>query len=633
MCGITGVFNFKKGKIDRTLLRRMTDVLKHRGPDDHGYYIDNNIALGHRRLSIIDLSKKGKQPMRNEDGTVYIVYNGEVYNFQELRKKLEKKHRFNSNTDTEIILHAYEEYGEDCVKYFRGMFAFAIWDSKKKKLFLARDRTGQKPLFYYHDKDRFVFASELKSIIQDDSIKREISLDAVSYYLTYGYVPAPLSIFKNIKKLLPGHTLSCTKDGIKTKQYWDLKYAPTNHSESYYCKQIIKLLEEATKLRMISDVPLGAFLSGGIDSSTVVAMMSRVSNNVKTFSIGFEEQSFSELKYARIVAERFKTDHKELIVKPDAIKILPKLIWHYNEPYADSSAVPTYYVSKVTRKYVKVALNGDGGDESFAGYDRYAADRVISYYTIIPSFLRKPINAFARTLPEPTTTKAFLRKVKRVMEVTTFPPEKRYIQFMVQFNDKLKKEIIANKKLDIETDHILTNYFKRCNSKDPTNKKLYVDVKRYLSDDLLVKMDIASMTNSLETRSPFLDHHLMEFAATIPHDLKLKRLNKKYILKKSLLHILPKQILRRGKMGFGVPIGAWFKKDLKDITHDVLLSREARQRRYFDYNRIKKMLDEHNNNRRNHSTRIWNLLWLELWHRIYVDGNVKKPVLDINKLI
>ncbi|MCD5401370.1 asparagine synthase (glutamine-hydrolyzing), partial [candidate division NPL-UPA2 bacterium] len=391
MCGICGIVDFKGEPVAEEVLRRMGEVLRHRGPDDEGMYINAKcqmpnakcqIGLGHRRLSIIDLDT-GHQPMSNEDGTVWIVFNGEIYNFQDLRPDLEKKgHKFFSRSDTEVIIHLYEEFGSDCLKFLRGMFALAIWDEKRERLFLARDRVGQKPLCYTESNDQLIFASELKAILQVPDVPREVNLEAVHHYLTYQYVPAPLTMFKGIKKLPPAHFLIWEKGQVRIERYWKLSFRPGIIKSEEDCQERLgALFEEAVKLRLVSDVPLGAFLSGGIDSTAVVGMMSRLSNRaVKTFSIGFKEKAYNELKFARIAAEYFKTEHHEFIVRPEALKILPKLIWHYNEPFADSSAIPTYYVAERTREYVTVVLNGDGGDESFAGYPRYRAVKLAEYY-------------------------------------------------------------------------------------------------------------------------------------------------------------------------------------------------------------------------------------------------------------
>ena len=616
MCGITGILNFNGSVVDKLLLRRMTDVLSYRGPDGEGFYVDKNVGLGHRRLAIIDLSDAGKQPMCNHDGTIWITFNGEIYNFQELRRDLEGRgYRFSSSTDTEVIIHAYEEYGVDCVGFLRGMFSFAVWDVNKKQLFLVRDRVGKKPLVYYKDNDRFVFASEIKAIIEDKTIKREVSQEALSNYLGYGYVPAPLTIFKNIYKLLPGHCMIVDNKGnITIKQYWDLQFKETNFSEDYYCKKTLELLEESTKIRMFSDVPLGAFLSGGVDSSAVVAMMAKNSEQpIKTFSIGFEEQEFNELPYARIIAEKFNTDHKEFIVKPDAIKILPKLVWYYDEPFADSSALPSYYLAQLTKKHVTVSLNGDGGDENYAGYDRIKAMNVLKIYKKVPKFARKIINYSVEKLPE----KRIIKSAKRFTNASNYDIYDSYYSFLNVFNNREKDALLQTNKY-YDSSKIMKDEFNKCSSNILGNKILYFEIKIYLPDDLLIKMDIATMANSLEARSPFLDHKILEFTATIPFNLKVKRLKQKYVLIKALKDIIPRKILNRKKQGFVVPIDSWFRNGLKNYSYDLLTSNTFKSRNLFDYYQVNKLLDEHQSNR-DHKHKIWSLMWLELWFREFID--------------
>ena len=639
MCGICGKLNFDPDKpVEESLIRRMCAVIAHRGPDDEGVYIDKNVGLGNRRLAIIDLSPAGHQPMSNEDGTIWITLNGEIYNFPELRERLEKQgHSFFSNSDTETIVHLYEEHGTDCVKHLRGMFAFAIWDSRNQRLFLARDRVGQKPLVYTIVNNSLIFGSEIKCILQDPSVRREVDLEAIHHYLTYQYVPNPRTAFSDIKKLPPGHILVCEKGRIRVERYWDLSYVPkVRMSEEEYCERILELLREATKMRLMSDVPLGAFLSGGVDSSSVVAMMSQLSSEpVKTYSIGFEEQSFNELKYAQIVAERFGTDHHEFIVKPNAIEVLPKLIWHYNEPYADSSAIPTYYVAKVTRQHVTVALNGDGGDESFGGYERYIANKLANYYQRMPAFIREGVIArLVKKLPESTERRDIVRRIKRFTAAIPYTRERRYAQWMCHFDNDTKHQLYSpefrERMTKIDSIDLLVNIYSKTKAVDFADKTFYADVMTYLPDDLLVKVDIASMAHSLEARSPYLDHRLMEFAASIPPNLKLKGMTTKHILKKALANILPPEILHRAKMGFGVPIGRWFRHELKDLAHDILLDPRSVQRGYFDMGFVKKMLDEHVSGKVDHGYRIWALLNLELWHRMFIDSaDVSQPSLSL----
>ncbi len=636
MCGICGIFNYSsKLPIEKKLLNKMCNAIIHRGPDDEGYYFSpdsavhgSQIGLGIRRLSIIDL-QTGHQPIHNEDAKIWVIDNGEIYNFQELRLNLQEKgHKFYTKTDTEVIVHLYEDYGIDCVKYLRGMFAFALWDEKKRKLFLVRDRLGKKPLSYTIHNGYLIFGSEIKCILEISEIKREINLEALHYYLTYQYVPSPLSMFKNIKKLPPASILSCDEQGnINIQNYWNLNYRnKLNLREEEYGEQIREKLKEATKLRMISDVPLGAFLSGGIDSSAIVGLMSEISSEpVKTFSIGFEEQDFSELEYARLVANHFGTNHQEFIVKPQMIDILPKLVWHYGEPYADSSALPSYYVARETRKYVTVALNGDGGDENFAGYMRYKANKIAYFVAKIYRYAGgKRINFILDLFAESSNQQNFLRKAKRFSSALFESPEYRNIQWHCFFNNEQKMRLYSDEMRDrfakVNAYDYMAEIFINAPADDFLDKILYTDVRTYLPEDLLVKMDIAAMANSLEVRSPFLDHKFMEFAVQIPAYFKLRGLTLKYILKKSMKGFLPKKILNRSKMGFGIPIAKWFRQDLKEYIKEILLDKKSTKRGYFNHKYVEQMIEEHISGRRDHGYRLWALLMFELWHRIYIDG-------------
>lgn len=629
MCGICGKINLNGESVDEALLKRMASSLSHRGPDDEGIYIKGSIGLGHRRLSIIDLSPAGHQPMCNEDGTVWIVYNGEIYNFQELRQDLiAKGHVFRSKTDTETIIHLYEEYGTGCLKFLRGMFAFAIWDDRDRSLFLARDRIGKKPLYYYCDGKTFCFGSEIKAILADEGFVRSPDYEAIHHYLTYQYVPSPWTAFKGIRKLPPAHSLLLRNSEIKISRYWKLSYLPKlTMSENDLRHEVIERLKEAVKIRLVSDVPLGAFLSGGIDSSAIVALMAGMMKEpVKTFSIGFREEAYNELKYARMVAEKFETDHTEFLVEPNAVEILPKLVRHYNDPFADASAIPTYYVSKLAREHVTVILNGDGGDENFAGYVRHALNKASEKMrNVFPPGLVKALTPLVRMLPQGKTPDNFIWRLKRFMQVYVKPPEIRnaymLCHFMAEMKDGLytgefKKKVSANDSLDL-----LLDRYREAEADSLLDRTLFTDVMMYLPDDLLVKVDVASMANSLEARSPLLDHEFMEFAARIPADLKLKGLTKKYILKEALRGLLPDDILFREKMGFGVPLDYWFRNELKEMAYDTLLDERALGRGYFRKEYIRQMLDEHVGGRWNWQYHIYNLLMLELWHREFVDGS------------
>ncbi len=517
MCGIAGIVSQSS---DHTIIGPMTQAMSHRGPDGWGTWSDSLCSLGHRRLAIIDLSVKGKQPLSNETGSVWIVFNGEIYNFQELRKELERfGQEIDSHTDLEVIVHAYEQWGTECVKRLRGMFAFAIWDQPKRRLFLARDRVGKKPLYYSGNGSFFAFASELQGLLQNSEVLREVDLAAVDSYLSWGYVPAPLTGFKNIRKLPPAHflLLEVTPDGTSTtsvEKYWNLKYSPKFAvSESEAGEQLREKLTEAVRYRLISDVPLGAFLSGGIDSSIVVGLMAEVSGaRVRTFSIGFDDSDYDELHFARAIAERWDTEHTEMIVKPDELAILPKLVRHYGEPYADSSAIPTFYVSQITRSGVTVALNGDGGDESFAGYDRYAATRIADRFACL-GLLASASAVIARFLPDSIDPKNRIRRAKRFLAVAHEKRPIRYGNWVSYFTAAAKRrlyapsfrEALATKNLR----HWMDGLWKEVADFESVDAAMAVDIKSYLPYDLLAKVDIASMANSLEARSPFLDPLVM----------------------------------------------------------------------------------------------------------------------------
>ncbi len=649
MCGICGEINIK-GFVEPQIIKKMCWVLAHRGPDDEGMVFFKNgkpleiksnfdqtigekhfeVGLGHRRLSIIDLTEAAHQPMGNEDRSIWIVYNGEIYNFQELRKELEEKgHIFKSRSDTEVILHGYEQWDIDCLKYLRGMFAFAIWDNKKQRLFMARDRLGKKPLVYLIKNGGLIFASEIKALLQNPLIEKKINPSALHYYLTYQYVPSPDTIFEGIKKLPPAHYLIYEpEDKLKIERYWKIYFNsnPQKKIDINQLKEQIQMkLEESVKLRLISDVPLGAFLSGGIDSSLVVGLMARLSAQpIKTFSIGFEEKDFDELNYARLVSNHFSTEHHEFIVKPDAIEILPKLAWHYNEPFADSSAIPTYYVAKMTKDYVKVVLTGDAGDENFAGYPRYLRSLWVDYFCKIPERIRKGLfPPLLRAISTFGWREKTLNRLANFIESLSSEKVRNYGEQIKIFNTH-EKEILYSpefKESIREKDSLdyLINKAKESETEDLINQLMYLDIQTYLPEDLLVKMDIATMANSLEARVPFLDHLFMEFVATIPSELKLKKRVTKHILKQAFSDFLPPEILHRNKMGFGVPVTRWFREHLKDYIYEVLLDQRTLNRGYFQREGIERLLNEHLSMQYDHSAKIWALLFLETWFRVYMD--------------
>lgn len=650
MCGICGEISFDNKDVKAETIQRMCKVLEHRGPDDEGMvFIKGNqhielrnplefspvkncfeVAMGHRRLSIIDLSKAAQQPMCNEDGMIWIVFNGEIYNFQEIRERLVKKgHRFKSKSDTEAILHAYEEWGVECLTYFRGMFAFAIWDSNLQRLFIARDRLGKKPLVYFQSNGHFAFASEIKALLQLPTIEKKVNGSAIHHYLTYQYVPSPDTIFEGIKKLPPAHYLLFGREGNTIiERYWRLNFTSSTQTDidpREISDRIRTGLEESVKLRLISDVPLGALLSGGMDSSLIVGIMAKLgANSVKTFSIGFEEKEFDELSYARLVSNHFSTEHHEFIVKANAIEILPKLVWHYNEPFADSSAIPTYYVAKMTKDYVKVVLTGDAGDENFAGYRRYLRSEWVTRFTKIPEALRKKLLPnFVRIFSTFSGRENISNRLADFMESLSTDQAKNYAEQIKIFNSKEKEHLYTEdfqKRMEKEDPlDFLIKKFEESAAEDFLDQLLYVDMNSYLPEDLLVKMDIATMANSLEARIPFLDHKFMELAAGIPSCLKLKGSVSKFILKEAFSDLLPRPILKRRKMGFGVPVSRWFRSELKDYVYGVLLDGQTLNRGYFRREGVERLLNDHITLRYDHSAKIWALLFLEMWFRVFVD--------------
>jgi asparagine synthase (glutamine-hydrolysing) len=626
MCGIVGKLCFDPQQtVAASLIRRMATSLVHRGPDDGGVWVSGPVGLGSRRLAIIDLSPRGHMPMSNEDGTLWIVLNGEIYNFHELRTDLTAKgHQFRSESDTETILHLYEEEGVNCLQLLRGMFAFALWDVKQQTLFLARDRLGKKPLYYYHDAHAFLFASEPKALLQDPHIQAQPDPEAIHHYLTYGYVPGAYSAFRGMRKLPPAHYLLVRQGTVTVRRYWSLRYTPKRRgSEAELGEELLALLEDAVRLRLISDVPLGAFLSGGIDSSVVVALMRRlVSGPLKTFSIGFERPEYDERSYARQVAQQFATDHQEFVVNPDAASMLPRLVWHYNEPFADSSALPSFALCAMTKQSVTVALNGDGGDESFLGYDRYLGAALAGWYDRVPTPVRRALANGVMLLPS-GAPKSTSYRLRRFAEALALEPRRRYGQWIVYFPNEQKHRLytddFATRLGHCDSWSLLDAAYQASDAPSFLEATAHTDVQLYLPDDLLVKMDIASMAHSLEVRSPFLDHKVVEFAAALPPTMKLRRLTQKYLVKKIMRDVLPAQILRRKKMGFGVPIDHWFRHQLRDMTYDLLLGSRASQRGYFRPAVVRRYIDEHVAGNAQHHFRLWNLLMLELWHRTFID--------------
>lgn len=633
MCGICGIIDYSTNrKIDEDVLRKMCTAMKHRGPDEDGTYVAEelspSVALGHRRLKIIDLSSAARQPMCNEDKNIWIVFNGEIYNFLELRKGLEDKgHKFSSHSDTEVILHLYEDEGFDCVKKLRGMFAFAIWDSNKKLLMLARDRFGKKPLLYSYKNGKFFFASEFLSLLSSTEVSKDININTIDDYITFGYVPAPHSIYKNINKLLPGHILILKNRELKIERYWQLDYSNKRDiSFQEALETTSSLLQEAVKIRLYSDVPLGVFLSGGIDSSTVVALMAKFNPGVKvkTFSIGFDDKDFDELKFAGIIAKRYNTEHNEFVVKPNVLEILPELVERYGEPYADSSCIPTYYVANITRKHVTVALNGDGGDELFAGYERFRVAYLSRVYNRIPLFLRRGfIEPIFYSIPGRADNRTKVSRIKRFLDGAALPLPIRYLHWISFFDKNLQNNLYSKSFLDrisdISPEKLLTPYFDNPDNHELIDVLLQIDTNTYLPNDLLVKMDIATMANSLEARSPFLDHRLAEFVASLRGDFKMRWFIKKYLLKNIIKDFVPRENIHRPKMGFGMPIGSWFRGELKGLLMDALLSERSLNREYFNADFIKTMVKRHLEEKVDYGQQLWVLLMFELWHRRFID--------------
>ena len=621
----------------------MTDVLSHRGPDDSGsYFSTTNLemvggaALGFRRLSIIDLSG-GHQPMSNEDGTVWIVFNGEVYNYRELKPELEALgHRFRTASDTECIVHAYEQWGRDCVQHFRGMFAFAIWDDLRRTMFLARDRMGQKPLVYRLARGRLTFASELKSLLEVPNAPRYVDPHALADFVTLQYVPHPRTMLRGYSKLPPAHwaEFKATTGDFIVQQYWEAPYLrPQSTStmaqpcltEVEIKSQLRETLTEAVRLRMRSDVPFGAFLSGGVDSTIITGLMQQQSEQkVHTFSIGFSEKKFDERSYAREAATKLGTDHHEFVVDPSAIEMLPKLTEHYDEPFADSSAIPTMYLSQLTRQHVKVALTGDGGDELFVGYDRYLAVDLAAKVDRLPKILRAALtNRIWQRLPASVEQKSRLRQIKRFLAALSQSPERRYANWISIFDDSRRPGLFStdfNHGLDeYDSTSFILDAYSRCAETDIVHKTTCVDVETYLPCDILTKVDIASMAFGLECRSPFMDHHVVELAARIPRQLKLHGRRGKKILIETFADLLPQSIQSRRKMGFGVPLDHWFRNSLKPMLVDILLDRNSLSRGYFEPSAIRRLVEEHTTGKWDHSARLWLLLVFELWHKRYVD--------------
>ena len=626
MCGLTGIFEYKRcTEIPSEQVHRMNETIVHRGPDDEGVFVGPGIGLGFRRLSIIDIAG-GHQPISNEDGDIWVMLNGEIYNYPELRKELlERGHTLATRSDTETIVHLYEEYGESCFARLRGMFAIVLWDSKRRRLLLARDRVGKKPLFYAADHERILFGSELKCLLAGGNLPREMDLQALYDYFSFGYIPAPKTIYRAVRKVLPGHYIVVSNDGsLQERSYWEFSFGETEDcDESAWCERIREQLTDAIRVRLMSDVPLGAFLSGGIDSSSVVAGMAGLMNQaVKTCSIGFDDREFDESTYARQVAAQFHTDHHDQVVRPEALTIVDKLTWHYDEPFADSSAIPTYYVSWIARQHVTVALGGDGGDENFAGYRRYLFDRAENRLrAVVPAGIRSTVfGPLGRWYPALAWAPRVVR-AKATFQSLSRNPLEGYFNSISVFRcgekDRLFSQDFRGQLKDYSSIEVLRHHYDRAGTTDPLSRIQYVDIKTYLPDDILVKVDRASMAVSLEVRAPFLDHRFMEMLTRIPSNLKLRGREGKYILKKTMEPVLSREVLYRAKQGFAVPLARWFREDLKDMAYETIFGVHDG---ILDHRYLEKIWNDHQRKTFDRSAYLWSVLMFRKWQNRFGAG-------------
>ena len=643
MCGITGkIWLDPRRPPDVATVRRMTQLLVHRGPDEEGFSQSGPAALGFRRLSIIDI-EGGQQPLTEEQGRYHLVFNGEIYNYRDLRAQLiDRGHRLCSRSDSEVIVHLYEEKGPDCVNDLRGMFAFAIWDSRECTLFLATDRTGKKPLYWARTSESVLFASEMKSILQEPSIERRLDPRALSAFLTYQYVPPPGTIFQGIEKLEPATWLlmDCRRDSpaeVRRERYWSLSYEPkTPLGEEEAKAALLEKLDDAVRARLESEAPLGILLSGGVDSSAVVAMARRhVTGTLRTFSIGFQEDSHNELPFARQVAQRYATQHEEFVVKPDAVAILPRLVWHFDEPFADSSALPTYYLAEMTRRHVTVALAGDGGDESFAGYERYRGLSIVQRFERLPRFVRAGLVAPAAALGTKLFPgSSFFDKLRMLNDISLADFDRHYLAYLTIFQRAMKERLWASSPDLLEPDALEWSLaeMRKSDAVSDVDRMMACDVATYLPGALLVKVDRMTMAHGLEVRSPFLDHHLMEFAARLGGELKAPGGELKRLLKAALEPHLPREVLDRPKQGFGVPLGEWFRGDLQPLLRDQLLGPAAQGRGLFRRAAVERLIDEHVTGRFRHAHRLWALLTFELWAQTFMDPSAPPtaPLTSLN---
>lgn len=623
MCGICGVYNgVSQEPVSSYTIERMTQALAHRGPDDSGLYLDGALGFGFARLSIIDLSG-GHQPMCNETGDIWIIFNGEIWNYQQLRQELVARgHQFRTHSDTETIIHTYEEYGTDCIARLKGMFGFALWDAPRKRLLLARDRLGKKPLYYSRLNGDLLFASEIKALLCYPGIRREANIQALADFLSVRYVPAPETLFANIYKVLPGHWLLYEDGKIHEECYWDYTFSPIEEQPiEEYIKGVRQHIYRAVEERMMADVPVGAMLSGGVDSSIIAGVMSRLTEQkVKTFAVGFDHPDYSELPYARLVADHFKTDHYELVVNAsDLTRYWPMLTWHRDEPVSEPSDLGVYLISRLAREYVKVVLSGEGGDELFAGYPKYAVDWLTQYYHILPLSVRERC-----ILPMIERLPYRMRKFQTAARNISAPAPQRWMNWFGIFNGQLKENLLSaptRAAIDMDASRQFRHWLERNPQRDDLSSMLYLDTKIWLPDNLLMKGDKMTMAASLELRIPLLDHQLVEYAASIPSHLKIKGFKTKYLLKRAFADFLPETILTRKKMGFNVPTGIWFREGQRGLISRLLLSERLFDRGYFNEAFVKNMVRDHLEGRKNYQSQLFLLASVELWFRVFIDSS------------
>jgi asparagine synthase (glutamine-hydrolysing) len=624
MCGIVGAVHFDQQPVRACAIQQMNDILRHRGPDDAGVLVDGAAGLGHRRLTIIDLSPAGHQPMSNEDGTIWVTYNGEIYNFPELREELSRRgHTFSSRTDTEVIVHGYEEWGERCVERFNGMFAFGLWDMRQRKLLLARDRLGIKPLFYYIDAGKLLFASEIKAILHYPDVNRELDPSAIYDYLSLNYVPAPKTPFAHIRVLRPGHWLTVQDGGLKEEQYWDICISNPQppRSEREYIEDITALIRDAVRRRLIADVPLGGFLSGGLDSSAILYFMKQAGHeSLKTFNVGFPEKSYDESAYARFVAQHVGTTHYEVFCRPvDFRDLLETIAWHADNLTADISMVPMYLLARLARKQVTVVLSGDGGDEVFGGYLTYQADVLANYYRRLPTWLRRYlVRPIVAALPNSSRKQSFDFKLKKFIAGAEFSPDKAHYAWRTIFSDEEKMQVLSSDFLETVHDQdsaaCYQHHFAHAHNGSELDKIFYADFKVFLADSILAKVDSMTMAHALEARVPLLDYRLVELSASIPSGLKIKGLDTKHIFKQAMAPHLPRQIVFRKKEGFHPPMAAWFRRELRSFVNDVLCGENLRSIGMFNTPYIDALKGQHFAGAENHAFKLWSLMNFVAWH-------------------